>query len=303
MADDPATDTGAPRALRALVLGGVAWNTMVYVDEFPSPHPQTVFASDTHEAIGSSGAGKALNLSRLGFNTTLWALVGDDDPGTRIRMGLEENDVVFLSQLDPLGTTRHVNLMDAAGERISIFANAGSTRFTVDTDLVADAFGSADLVSVTILDHCRAFLPLAAEARRPVWCDIHDYDGINPYHHEFIEAAGYLFLSSVNLPNYRRFMEERVHAGARVVVCTHGSNGASGLDASGTWVDVEAAPVDRPVDTNGAGDAFFAGFAHSWLRGDGLDAAMESGALMAAAAVESLELAPEVSAVPARFGR
>ena len=303
MADDSATDTGAPHAPRALVLGGVAWNTMVYVDEFPSPHPQTVFASDTHEAIGSSGAGKALNLSRLGFATTLWALVGDDDPGARIRLGLEENGIVFLSQLDPLGTTRHVNLMDAAGERISIFANAGSTRFAVDTDLVADAIGTADLVSVTILDHCRAFLPLAAEAQRPVWCDIHDYDGVNAYHREFIEAADYLVLSSVNLPPYRRFMEERVHAGARAVVCTHGSAGATGLDATGTWVDIEAAPIDRPVDTNGAGDAFLAGFAHSWLRSEGLEAAMESGAIMAAAAVESLELAPEVSAVPGRFRR
>ena len=50
-----------------------------------------------------------------------------------------------------------------------------------------------------------------------------------------------------------------------------------------TW----SAPIDRPVDTNGAGDAFLAGFAHSWLRNEGLEAAMESGAIMAAAAQRS----------------
>lgn len=273
---------------------------MVYLDEFPAPHPQTVFARGSHQTIGSSGAGKALNLARLGFDTTLWALVGDDEPGARIRLRLTKEGITFLDQPDPLGTTRHVNLMDASGERISIFANPGSSDAAVDTAPVADRLASADLVVVTILDHCRAFLPLLAG--RPVWCDIHDYDGANPYHREFIEAADYLFLSSVNLPNYPRFMEAQVDAGARAVVCTHGADGASGLDAGGTWIDVEAAPVDHLIDSNGAGDAFFAGFASSWLRDQRLASAMESGVTMAGAAVASKELAPGADAVPAHFG-
>ena len=41
-------------ALRALVVGGVAWNTMVYLDEFPAARPGTVFARGSREA--SSGA-------------------------------------------------------------------------------------------------------------------------------------------------------------------------------------------------------------------------------------------------------
>jgi sugar/nucleoside kinase (ribokinase family) len=299
---DPAPDTSTKRRpLGALVLGGVAWNTMVYLDEFPSPHPQTVFARGSHQTIGSSGAGKALNLSSLGFDTTLWALVGDDEPGTRIRLRLTAEGITFFGQPDPRGTARHVNLMDGSGERISIFANPGSSDSAADTELVADRIAAADLVAVTILDHCRAFLPLLAG--RPVWCDIHDYDGANPYHREFIEAADYLFLSSVNLPDYRRFMEARVDAGARAVVCTHGADGASGLDAGGTWIDIEAAPVKRLVDSNGAGDAFFAGFALSWLRDQGLATAMESGTIMAAAAVASKELAPGAGDVPAHFGR
>lgn len=305
MAFDPATDTatGRQRVPRALVLGGVAWNTMVDLEEFPSPHPHTVFATGSHEAIGSSGAGKALNLSALGFDTVLWALIGDDHPGTQARHRLAQAGVAFLSQPDPHGTTRHINLMDASGDRISIFANPGSTSFDVDTASVADRIETADLVAVTILNHCRAFLPLAARSGRHVWCDIHDYDGVNPYHRQFIEAADYLFLSSVNLPDFRSFMEERVEAGAQAAVCTHGAAGASGLDAAGTWIEVDAVPVDRLVDTNGAGDAFFAGFAFSWLRNEGLGAAMESGAIMAAAAVESPELVPHPRDVPMHFTR
>ena len=50
---------------RALILGGVSWNTMLYMDEFPEPVPHTAFASGIYETVGSSGAGKALNLRQL----------------------------------------------------------------------------------------------------------------------------------------------------------------------------------------------------------------------------------------------
>lgn len=123
--------------LKALVLGGVAWNTMVHVDAFPGPQPQTVFAQGSREAVGSSGAGKAMNLRHLGADVTLWALLGDDEPGQRVRGEMEDRGIHFASVADPLGTMRHINLMNAAGERISIFANAGSDTFDVDVASMA----------------------------------------------------------------------------------------------------------------------------------------------------------------------
>lgn len=51
----------------ALVIGGVSFNTMVYLDTFPQPLPQTIFSTGFHETVGSTGAGKALNLRKLGF--------------------------------------------------------------------------------------------------------------------------------------------------------------------------------------------------------------------------------------------
>jgi len=35
-----------------LVLGGVSWNTMLYMDNFPRPQPATVFTRDYHETVG-----------------------------------------------------------------------------------------------------------------------------------------------------------------------------------------------------------------------------------------------------------
>ncbi|MBN1319086.1 MAG: hypothetical protein JXA42_26620 [Anaerolineales bacterium] len=64
---------------KVLVLGGVSYNMMVYLIQFPEPRSQTLPARGYHETIGSTGAGKALNLHRLGMDVTLYGLVGCDN--------------------------------------------------------------------------------------------------------------------------------------------------------------------------------------------------------------------------------
>jgi sugar/nucleoside kinase (ribokinase family) len=277
---------------RTLALGGISWNTMVYLEEFPEPRPQTVFAQRSHTTVGSSGAGKALNLHFLGADASLWATLGEDEAGDHARRYMADQGVPLYEALDPAGTARHVNLMDSKGDRISIFANSSSHNFTVDTDTVQPLVEEADLVSVTIFNPCRQFLPLLRKIGAPVWCDIHDYDGVNPYHEEFYTAADYLFMSSRAHPNWQDFLEERIAAGATVAVATHGPDGASGITTDEGWIHVPAVPVDEIVDTNGAGDGFFAGFAMAWLGGVGLGDALEAGATHASRVVASPDLAP-----------
>jgi sugar/nucleoside kinase (ribokinase family) len=276
----------------ALVIGGASWNQMVDLDQFPAPEPHTVFARAHRETVGSSGAGKALNLAHLGWRTALWALVGADPAGASVREVLERGGVELLAVTDPAGTMRHVNLMDAAGDRISIFAETGTLDLVVDPDALTERALAADLVAVTIFEHCRPFLAPLRAAGVPLWIDIHDFDGRNPHHGDFIEAATHLQVSSVGLADWRPFCEARLAAGCETVVCTHGARGAAVLTAAG-WVEVDAAPTDL-VDTNGAGDAWFAGFATAWMRGETpLDAAV-AGARAAAAAIASPGLAPGV---------
>ncbi|NNF68179.1 MAG: carbohydrate kinase family protein, partial [Acidimicrobiia bacterium] len=200
--------------------------------------------------------------------------------------------------VDPEGTQRHVNLMDAGGDRISVFANAGSEELDIDPSVIEPLLEGCDLVSVTINNYCRPFLPLLAEAGVPVSIDIHDYDGRDAYHRQFIETADYLFASSIRLPEYDDFMAARIDAGAEMVVVTHGAHGASAMSSDGEYVDTEAVPVLRVVDTNGAGDAFFAGFMVTHLAGGDLEMSMANGAVLAAAAVQSLELAPDPEQTP-----
>lgn len=279
--------------VRALVVAGASWNRMLHLPHLPRGGSETIFATAVHEAVGSSGAGKALNLRACGVDVALWCRLGDDGPGRRVRQRLEGAGVDLLVEPDPLGTMEHVNLMDPEGGRVSVFATTGSLDRPVGEpwrgELLRRARG-AHIVAVTIFEQTRTLLGPLREAGVPLWVDVHDYDGVSGYHRDYVEAATFLQLSSVLLPGWRAFAEERVAAGTTAVVCTHGPAGASVLTTDG-WVDVPAAPVARVVDTNGAGDAFFAGFASGWVGGLEPAACAARGAQRAAAAVSSAELA------------
>lgn len=275
----------------ALVIGGASWNTMVYLAALPRPIPQTLFSSGYHETVGMTGAGKALNLRRLGLDVSLHVMLGDDEYGQRVRDYLVGAGIDLLADIDPAGTPRHVNLMSAEGERISIFLNAGTFAPTIDSARLHPLIQSADYIVLNIMNYARTLIPAIRAQGKPIWCDLHDYDGQNPYHADFVQAADYLFLSSDALPDYRAFMQRQIAAGKELVVCTHGRHGATALSRAQGWAEQPIAPGYALVDSNGAGDAFMAGFIYGQAQGWELRRCLCVAALVAGLSVSSRELA------------
>jgi sugar/nucleoside kinase (ribokinase family) len=77
---------------------------MIRVDAFPAPHAATIFPDGWHETIGSSGAGAAMNLARLGIEVVFHCPLGVDLAGDEIRLGLTAAGVVVDPVTDPTGT-------------------------------------------------------------------------------------------------------------------------------------------------------------------------------------------------------
>jgi sugar/nucleoside kinase (ribokinase family) len=282
-----------------LIIGGITYNDLVYLDTFPKPAPQTIFSKHHHSTIGGTGAGKALNLNRLKHDVTLHGLIGRDMQGEYIHKLFAAEGIRFAKVIDPRGTERHINLMDAAGDRISIYVNYATFEPMIDTDSVRPLIGEADLVALNIINYGRHLIPAIQAAGKPIWVDIHDYDGAAAYHQPFIDAANVLFMSSDQLPDYTAFMRRMISAGKELVICTHGKDGATGLTRGGVWGTVPAIDT-KLVDSNGAGDSFFSGVLHGYLQGHSLQTCMELGTVAAALCVGSRELfSPELS--PARL--
>lgn len=272
------------------VAGPASWNTIVVLDRLPEPTPHMQFADANWETVGGTSAGKALSLAARGTPAMLYALKGDDEPGRRIDAALTAagTDVRWGASA---ATERHLNLMTPAGERVSLYLSGVSAQTGPVPDDVRAAMTDAEIVVLDLAAEPLRLLPLAKAGGKPVWVDVHDYDGEQEFHRPFLAAADVVFCNADRLSDPVAFLRSRVDAGASFAVCTLGAEGAVAVDADGETHRVDAVQVEV-LDTNGAGDAFFAGVLAAHLAGAGLPQALESGAAAASTVLGSRHLHP-----------
>ncbi len=277
---------------RIFILGGTTFDHIVGLEKFPTALPQTIHQADFHEVTGSTGSGKAWCLQKLHVPCTLYSLLGDDAYGKHIINDMKKHGVNFMYDIDPAGTERHINIMNAAGDRISMFITQSSEHPVVNNTLIEKNIAASDLVVLNIIAYCKNFIPLLKDYHHPVWTDLHDYTDNNSYHQPFIDAAQYIFLSSDNLTNYKHTMQQLI-TGKELVVCTHGKNGSTALTKTGDWINVPALPGFAITDTNGAGDNFFSGFLYAYLNSKAIKECMQYGSICGALCITSKQLVAE----------
>ena len=201
-----------------------------------------------------------------------------------------------LHELSDHRTEQHTNLMNAGGERITIFTEQRTFDPVVQTADFQAAVRQADVVALDIINWSRQLIPLAKALGKPVWCDLHDYDGENVYYRDYLEAADYVFLSAEALPDPEHFGRDLIARGKALVVMTRGVAGAVALTAAGQRSEVVSVRAFGVRDTNGAGEAFMAGYLHGHTRGRSVARCLELASLTAALCVGSRELVhPELS--------
>lgn len=272
------------------IAGPASWNSIVVLDRLPAPTPHMQFAEESWETVGGTSAGKALSLAALGTSAVLYALIGDDEPGRRISAALAAAEVEVRWGAS-VQTERHLNLMTRAGERVSLYLSTPSEQTGAIADDVRTAMADAEIIVLDLAAEPLRLLPAARVSGRPLWVDVHDYDGEAEYHRPFLAAADAVFCNADKLSDPLDFLRSRITAGASFAVCTLGAEGAVAVDADGETYRVDAVPVDV-VDTNGAGDAFFAGVLAARLAGSALPKALSAGAVSAAKALGSRHLYP-----------
>ncbi len=278
---------------KIFIIGGTTFDHIVHLPQLPQPVPHTIHKAVFHEGTGSTGAGKALNMHKLGIPLQLYSVLGNDVYGKMIVEDLQRNGIDAFYDIDEAGTERHVNLMDEEGNRISIFITQSSEQINHNTTAIQNAMDKADVLVLNIIAYCKNIVPMVMASGKPVWTDLHDYDGKNTYHDPFIRASQYIHLSSDNLPDYKPVMQRLINEGKKLVICTHGKQGATLLTPEDEWIGQKAFTQFPLVDANGAGDAFFSGFLFGWLQQLPLQQCMKYGAVCAALCIGSKQLAAE----------
>jgi fructokinase len=227
------------------------------------------------EFVGGAALNVAVGLVRLGVPATLIAMVGDDEPGSRIRSYLHDYGVDLLATPSPLGTARAVSTRSGGGEPEYVFNEASQGRRIRFGEAERTAMTDADLVVVS----CFAFddpeqtaeleaAVRAADAR--VAIDPNPRSGMLRDKAEFVRGFERLATgaSLVKVGEddaallYGGPLDELrarlVDLGVGAVLATEGAAGAT-LEAGDVVVTRPISTLPgRIVDTMGAGDAAFA---------------------------------------------
>ena len=275
-----------------IVCGPASWNHIVRLDALPRPEPHMQVARGDHQTLGGTSAGKALHLTDLGRATRLYTVVGTDPVATEIRAALAGAGVEVHAETTEGPSERHLNLMGPAGERVSLYLALPAEVQAAAPPRLLEDLRLARAVVLDLSSRSRALVEAVRDSGVPVWTDIHDYDGTAEFHRPFIAAASYVFMNDDGLPDPVEFLRTTIAGGALAAVCTQGADGALAVDSQQVVHRVPAVPVRDVVDTNGAGDAFLAGFLDATLAGAPVDTALAAGAAHAPRALTSEHLSP-----------
>ncbi|WP_327433648.1 adenosine kinase [Streptomyces sp. NBC_01236] len=259
------------RDIDVLVLGGAGVDTIVHVPELPLPFADSYMIRPGIETrAGQTGDFVALGVHALGLRTHHLDLIGDDHEGELVRALHRDRGIGLTDVLQPGGTKRAVNLVGPDGRRLSLYDESRSRESDrLPEETVRTLAAASRHAHVSITYPCAFALPALREAGVTLSTDLHDWDGANPYHEPFAHASDVVFLSATALTDPERTMRRIVERGrAEVVVATAGADGAY-LLADDEMTHIPAvAPRTPVVDTNGAGDAFAAGFLFGRLSGE-----------------------------------
>ncbi|MDQ0773150.1 sugar/nucleoside kinase (ribokinase family) [Streptomyces aurantiacus] len=253
-----------------LVLGGAGVDTIVYVPELPLPYADSRMVPAIEARAGQTGDFVALGVHALGLRTHHLDLLGADHHGDLVRALHRDRGIALTEVPQPAGTKRAVNLVGPDGRRLSLY---DSTRGHDDDRLPPEVVRALAAVSrhvhVSISQPCAHAFPVLRETGVTLSTDLHNWDGTQAYHEQFAYQADVVFLSTAELADPEKTMRRIAERGrAEVVVATAGAEGAYQL-LDGELTRIPAVTPSAPVvDSNGAGDAFAAGYLFGRLTGE-----------------------------------
>lgn len=257
-----------------VIIGHAVLDRVYRIADFP-PEPTKVRALEMIESGGGSAANAAATIGRLGGEAELWARIGDDEAGAKVRSFLEADTVNtrHLRTLPAGRTSTSAVIVDAKGERLIV----GERDHAMSLDpswlpFESIAGAGAVLSDLKWVEATLLAFKRAQGAGVPTVADV--------------DVAGHdLLLVMLSLTDYAIFpalalenafpngsLEEKLgrvlEVGPRHTGVTRGDVGYVWRNRSGQSGRQPAFKVDV-VDTTGAGDAFHGAF--TWGLVNGLD--------------------------------
>jgi len=245
------------------VIGNIGLDTNVFLCTDEIDFSVEANFSQNLDYVGQAGGYASRGYAALGNRTAFIGHVGDDFEGKYIRKVLEGDGIDATGLfIDPMGTSRSVNLMYRDGRRKNFYDGRGHMELHAPLNICKGILAQTRLAHFNIPNWARELLAVARECGVKIAVDLQDVRDLHdPYRKEFIDYADYLFFSAANHGDPRWMIEELLTRNDKQIILS--GMGADGC-MLGTSTGIQHFPalkMDLPViDTNGAGDSLAVGF-------------------------------------------
>lgn len=251
-----------------VVVGSVNRDITVRTARIPSAG-ETVIGRSVYYGLGGKGANQAVAAARAGTDVDLFATVGDDPEGYELLRSLSEygvgTDLVAIAADAPTGSA-HILLDDRGENRIVVVPGANATTTPERLHAVADRLYQADVLVAqgeVPQETLRALFELLLEDAPPVVLNLAPF---LPLPLSGFRTVAVLVLNETEtgqlLSQRAPDSLSQATAAARrllewvpAIVITLGADGALVASRDDGIRHIAAPPIERVVDTTGAGDA------------------------------------------------
>ena len=289
---------------------GLAKGSMRLIDEAEAVRLYDAMGPG-REISGGSAGNTAAGLAALGLKAAFIGQVADDQLGKIYRHDIESQGIDFLvaARNDVGATARSLILVTPDAQRtMNTFLGAAQMLETASVDLDAVADSGIIYLEGYLWDPeepraaMEAAIAAAHAAGRKVAFTLSDTFCVDRHRDGFWKLlrdgkVDILFANEAEAASMAMVndVEEAIDCLAKVVptlVVTRSEAGATAV-SGGERADVPAEPIERLVDTTGAGDLFAAGFLAGQAKGLGLEASLRLGAIAAAEVIQHYGARPE----------
>ena len=263
------------------------------------------------ETSGGSAGNTAAGLAALGIRAGFIGQVADDELGAIYAHDIKAQGIDFLvtPRADVGATARSLILVTPDAQRtMNTFLGAAQklSRDAFDLEAIADAgiiylegyLWDPEVPRAAM----EAAIEVARNAGRKVAFTLSDSFCIGRHRGDFLRLIdeakiGILFANEVEIAELAGGVDFEAAIAAiaskvETLVVTRGEQGAVAL-SSGERAEVAAEPIERLVDTTGAGDLFAAGFLAGVARRRSLEESLKLGAIAAAEVIQHYGARPE----------
>src|SRR6266851_4894352 len=247
------------------------------------------------EISGGSAANTIVGVANLGARAAYVGKVRDDQIGRLYTHDIRAAGVAFETRAASDGPATGCSYILVTPDGIDATQIAASSVIYLEGYLWDPKSAKEAFVKASTIAH---------DAGRQVALTLSDAFCVDRYRGEFLDlmrggTVDLVFANEAELHSLYQTADfdtalTQLRSDAKLAAVTRSEKGCVVASKDGV-IAVPAFPIDKIVDTTGAGDLFAAGFLFGLVRGAGLEAAGRLGALAAAEVIQHIGARPQVS--------